>query len=120
MLKVYRNNLLIFMLFFSVLACSETKKEAFNLPIKESDFIALMAEIHLAEAAVTMNKKDKSTNFPFELDYLYTSILKKYDLEQAALENALLELAAHPAQMQSVFEKVESKIKTIEVEMQKE
>ncbi len=100
-----------------VLSCSENEDEAFNLPIDESNFVEMMAEIHIAEAAAKLSNQTKDRDFPFELSYVYANILKKYQFDQDKLEKELLLLAEHPIEMQKIYKKIETQIKDIQNSM---
>lgn len=114
----YWYNFILLIILFS--ACSIKEEEDFQLLIPEENFISMMAEIHLAEAAYKLSNQTKGRDFPYELTYLYGAIYEKYQFDQPQLEKQLVELANHPQEMQDIYKKIEQKLKEIKTSFEEE
>ena len=92
-----------------LLACSSPKTEIPTEILSETEFTNILKEVHLAEAAFELNKREEILNPRNNLANSYQSIYNKYDIDGSTFSNSLNYYAKHPEILDSLNEINEEK-----------
>ena len=80
-----------------LLACTAPKTKIPTGILSEKEFVNILKEVHLAEAAFKLNKSKNS------LANNYQSIYKKYDITDSTFSKSLEYYAKHPEILEEIY-----------------
>ena len=108
LLKSYLCNMKIILTILSILllACSSPKTEIPTEILSETEFTNILKEVHLAEAAFELNKREEILNPRNNLANSYQSIYNKYDIDGSTFSNSLNYYAKHPEILEKIYSTV--------------
>lgn len=108
LLKSYLCDMKIILTILSVLllACSSPKTEIPTEILSETEFTNILKEVHLAEAAFELNKREEILNPRNNLANSYQSIYNKYDIDGSTFSNSLNYYAKHPEILENIYSTV--------------
>tara|TARA_Y100000385_G_C12813747_1_gene517260 strand:- start:132 stop:476 length:345 start_codon:yes stop_codon:yes gene_type:complete len=89
-----------------LLACSSPKTEIPTEILSETEFTNILKEVHLAEAAFELNKREEILNPRNNLANSYQSIYNKYDIDGSTFSNSLNYYAKHPEILENIYSTV--------------
>lgn len=96
------NKWLIIIAFLFFFSCQE--QTIVPLPIEEEKLVAVVADLHLAEAAFqNLLKSQKDSLAPV----YYAQVYEMHHITKAQLDSSLVILSAHPKRMVTFYEKVQ-------------
>ena len=108
MLKSYLCKMKIMLSILSVLllACTTCKTEIPSGILFEREFVNMLKEVHLAEAAFELNKSKGTVNAKNTLANSYQSTYKKYDIDTSSFNKSLEYYAKHPEILEEIYSTV--------------
>jgi len=89
-----------------LLACTAPKIEIPTEILSETDFVNMLKEIHLEEAAFELNKSKGLENAKNTLANNYQSIYKKHDVSASTFSKSLGYYAKHPEILEGIYSTV--------------
>ena len=108
LLKSYLCNMKIILTILSVLllACSSPKTEIPTEILSETEFTNILKEVHLAEAAFELIKREEIPNPINNLANSYQSIYYKYDIDASTFSKSLNYYSKHPEILEKIYSTV--------------
>ena len=108
MLKSYLCEMKIMLSLLSVLllACTAPKTKIPTGILSEKEFVNILKEVHLAEAAFKLNKSKGIKKAKNSLATNYQSIYKTHDIAGSTFSNSLKYYAKHPAILEEIYSTV--------------
>ena len=86
-----------------LLACSTPKTETPTGILSRKEFVRILKEVHLREAAFELNKSKGVENAKNTLANSYQSIYKKYDVTDTTFSKSLDYYAKHPEKLGKIY-----------------
>jgi len=89
-----------------LLACTAPKIEIPTEILSETDFVNMLKEIHLVEAAFELNKSKGVINAKNSLANSYQSIYKEHNIDDSTFSKSLEYYAKHPEILEEIYSAV--------------
>jgi hypothetical protein len=89
-----------------LLACTAPKTKIPTGILSEKEFANILKEVHLAEAALKLNKREGIKSAKNSFSNSCQSIYKTYDISATTFRNSLKYYAKHPAILEAIYSTV--------------
>jgi hypothetical protein len=90
---------------FLFIACSGKEEKRPTSVLTEEKMIALVIDIQLADATVTLSNYGQS-NLPIDKEKLFAAIYKKHNTSKKIVEESFFYYSGHPEQFEKIYEEV--------------
>jgi hypothetical protein len=98
--------IIILLLSVLLLACTTPKTEIPTGILSETEFVKMLKEIHLEEAAFKLNKSKGVINAKNSFATSYQSIYKKHNIDDSTFSKSLGYYAKHPEILEEIYSTV--------------
>jgi hypothetical protein len=103
-----------FICFALLAACLNPQKKYI---VSENKFVAVLVDIHIADG-IAMENLNPTLGNAIDSASLYNSVFSKHKITRAQFDSSLIYFASKPEEFQKIYDKVNAKLKMMELEAQ--